>query len=114
MAGSSQSENWRHCAQWLIRVGVLAPEHRSTHPDASVFDLAHYLRDGVVLCHLASKLAPGSVENVSQRPLMSQFLCFQNIRLFLRAMTETFLLPKETLFDPEELYNLTSKLWFGK
>ena len=106
---TANSEEWRHCVQWLIRCGVLAPEHRSTHLDAEVFELAKHLRDGVILCHLALKLAPGSVENISQRPQMSQFLCLQNIRQFLRAMERTFRLPREALFEPEELLNLTSE-----
>ena len=105
----ASSEEWRHCVHWLIRCGVLAPEHRSTHRDAGVFDLAQHLRDGVILCHLALKLAPGSVENISQRPQMSQFLCLQNIRLFLQALRNTFNIPQDALFEPQELFNLTSE-----
>ena len=37
-------------------------------------DLAVYLRDGVVLCHLLNKIEPGIIENkdFSQHPQLSQ------------------------------------------
>lgn len=67
-------EEWRHCVDWLVRCNILPEEHRATQPDASAFDLAQTLRDGVLICHLLNTLSPNSVDlkDFSQRPQLSQ------------------------------------------
>lgn len=80
-----------------------------TFPDATVFDLAQNLRDGVLLCHLLNKLSAGAVDlkDISQRPQMSQFLCLKNIRTFLQTCLNRFGLKPDDLFDPYHLYELS-------
>ena len=57
------------------------------------FDLSFlFHRDGVLLCHLAIRLDPESIDMkaVNLRPQMAQFLCLKNIRLFLKACSTSF------------------------
>ena len=73
------AEEWRHCAEWLVRCQILPADHKATRPDATAFDLAQALRDGVVLCHLLNSLKPNCIDmkDFSSRPQMSQ-VCFRN------------------------------------
>ncbi|KAL7845153.1 hypothetical protein AOLI_G00233450 [Acnodon oligacanthus] len=67
-------ELWRQCASWLIQCRVLPENHRVTWDSAQVCDLAHALRDGVLLCHLLNNLLPHAVNlrEINLRPQMSQ------------------------------------------
>ena len=100
-----RQEEWRQCVDWLIRVGVMAWNHRLTQPDAVVSDFARHLKDGLTLCRLANQLAPGSIKtrDIAKTPRFSRFLCVQNIRLFLQALNEKYLVPKDALFEPDRL-----------
>lgn len=74
-------KDWVRCATWLVHCQVLPREHRSALPNASQHDLAHALRDGVVICLLANRLYPRAIDpkDFSQRPQLSQvgcLLCF--------------------------------------
>ncbi|XP_014677950.1 PREDICTED: guanine nucleotide exchange factor VAV2-like isoform X2 [Priapulus caudatus] len=82
-------------------------------PTSQVFDLAQILRDGVLLCQLANKLLPNSIDvkEISNRPQMSQFLCLKNIRTFLTACQHTFGMRSHELFDSFMLFDMTD---FGK
>ena len=117
------SELWKQCGEWLVGLGVLPSNHRSsisylcfkslspifriTWPDATVQDLAYALRDGVLLCHLLHTIDPASVDMrlVNQRPSLAQFLCLKNIRLFLSALTRCFDMSETDLFQPSMLYD---------
>lgn len=68
------ADEWRRCAEWLVRCQILPAEHKATKKDATAFDLAQALRDGVLICHLLNQLSPGSVDlrDFSSRPQMSQ------------------------------------------
>uniref|UniRef100_A0A8W8L5K6 Guanine nucleotide exchange factor VAV2 n=1 Tax=Magallana gigas TaxID=29159 RepID=A0A8W8L5K6_MAGGI len=101
-------EEWRHCVDWLVRCNILPEEHRATQPDASAFDLAQTLRDGVLICHLLNTLSPNSVDlkDFSQRPQLSQFLCLKNIRTFLQSCQSVFGLSTSDLFDPLDLFEV--------
>ena len=45
---------------------------------------------------------------INQRPQLAQFLCLKNIRLFLKACSDTFGISKESdLFQPSMLYDFT-------
>ncbi|XP_061164201.1 guanine nucleotide exchange factor VAV2-like isoform X3 [Saccostrea echinata] len=102
------TDEWKHCADWLVRCNILPDEHRATQPNASAFDLAQALRDGVLICHLLNNLSPGSVDlkDFSQRPQLSQFLCFKNIRTFLQTCQTHFGLSSNDLFDPLDLFEV--------
>ena len=80
-------EVWRLCASWLLELEVIPRNHRVMTPDGTFQDLAYTLRDGVLLCHIASAIDESSINPraVNHRPQMAQFLCLQNIRLFLTA-----------------------------
>ena len=69
-----KTDDWKLCADWLVRCQILAPDHPVNQPSAEVFELAQILRDGVLLCHLVNRLKPGVVDakEFSQRPQMSQ------------------------------------------
>ncbi|XP_049325366.1 proto-oncogene vav isoform X1 [Astyanax mexicanus] len=106
-------ELWRQCASWLIQCRVLPENHRVTWDSAQVCDLAHALRDGVLLCHLLNNLLPHSVNlrEINLRPQMSQFLCLKNIRTFLTACHEKFGMKKSELFEAFDLFDVRD---FGK
>ena len=57
-----------------MRCGVVGREHRVVGAGASVQDLVHVLKDGVLLCILLNRLQPKAVntKDFSQRPQMSQ------------------------------------------
>uniref|UniRef100_A0A8C1TP68 Vav guanine nucleotide exchange factor 1 n=1 Tax=Cyprinus carpio TaxID=7962 RepID=A0A8C1TP68_CYPCA len=101
-------ELWRQCAGWLIQCRVLPENHRVTWDSAQVCDLAHALRDGVLLCQLLNNLLPQSVNlrQINLRPQMSQFLCLKNIRTFLCACQEKFGMRKNELFEAFELFDV--------
>jgi len=67
-------EDWKLCVEWLIRCQILSNDHKLAKNDAQVFDLAQFIRDGVVLCHVLNHLSPGCInpKDFSQRPQMSQ------------------------------------------
>lgn len=106
---ASSEPLWKCCADWLYRLKVLPDNHRILWPDASMKDLAYTLRDGVLLCHVASAISPESIEqkNVNQRPQMAQFLCLKNIKIFLSACRDCFCLKETDLFQPSMLYDYT-------
>ncbi|XP_067259436.1 proto-oncogene vav-like isoform X1 [Chanodichthys erythropterus] len=101
-------ELWRQCAGWLIQCRVLPENHRVTWDSAQVCDLAHALRDGVLLCQLLNNLLPQSVNlrQINLRPQMSQFLCLKNIRTFLCACQEKFGMKKNELFEAFDLFDV--------
>lgn len=106
-------ELWRQCVSWLIECRVLPETHRVTWPSAQVCELAHALRDGVLLCQLLNNLLPHVVNLrlINLRPQMSQFLCLKNIRVFLGVCQESFLLRKNQLFEAFDLFDVRD---FGK
>jgi len=67
-------EDWKLCVDWLVRCQVLSNDNKVARNDAQVFDLAQFIRDGVVLCHVLNHLSPGCIssKDFSQRPQMSQ------------------------------------------
>ncbi|KAK3761315.1 hypothetical protein RRG08_012800 [Elysia crispata] len=102
------AEEWRQCAEWLVRCQILPYDHKATRSDATAFDLAQALRDGVLLCHLLNTLKPSCIDmkDFSQRPQMSQFLCMKNIRTFLQTCTSTFGIKQADLFTPNDLFDV--------
>jgi len=76
-------EDWKLCVEWLVRCQILTPDHKLAREDAQVFDLAQFVRDGVLLCHLLNHLCPGciSTKDFSQRPQMSQ-VCYTGLFTF--------------------------------
>ncbi|KAK1153774.1 proto-oncogene vav-like [Acipenser oxyrinchus oxyrinchus] len=101
-------ELWRQCAHWLIQCRVLPENHRVTWDSATVGDLAHALRDGVLLCQLLNNLQPQSInlKEINLRPQMSQFLCLKNIRTFLSACLDQFGMKKSELFEAFDLFDV--------
>ncbi|KAM6972331.1 proto-oncogene vav [Aplochiton taeniatus] len=101
-------ELWRQCASWLIQCRVLPGSHRVTWGGAQVCELAHALRDGVLLCQLLNNLLPQAVNlrEINLRPQMSQFLCLKNIRMFLAVCQEKFHLKKSELFEAFDLFDV--------
>uniref|UniRef100_A0A8C9W2J6 Osteoclast-stimulating factor 1 n=1 Tax=Scleropages formosus TaxID=113540 RepID=A0A8C9W2J6_SCLFO len=99
---------WRQCATWLIQCRVLPENHRVTWESAQVCELAHALRDGVLLCQLLNNLRPHSINlrDINLRPQMSQFLCLKNIRTFLGACQDCFGLKKNELFEAFDLFDV--------
>ena len=63
---------WRGCAKWLEQCKVLRTD--AYPPDAQVVHFAHSLRDGVLLCHLITRLDPEALDfrDVCLRPQMAQ------------------------------------------
>ncbi|XP_036383666.1 proto-oncogene vav-like isoform X1 [Megalops cyprinoides] len=101
-------ELWRQCAAWLIQCRVLPENHRVTWESAQVCELAHALRDGVLLCQLLNNLLPQSINlrDINLRPQMSQFLCLKNIRTFLSTCQDRFRMKKSELFEAFDLFDV--------
>jgi len=108
----------REIALWLDNFKLLPGSSGSTGSsstlpvNASLSDVIAILRDGVVLCQLVHCLDPSSVdmtrvlvEDGSGRSV-SDFLCRNNIFLFLHALASphNFNFEQDLLFDPEDLY----------
>lgn len=55
---AGRPELWQECVEWLTSTGVLDATLRLAKPA----DLAAILRDGILLCHLALRLKPESVD----------------------------------------------------
>jgi len=62
------------CADWLVRCQILTRDQRAAQETATVNDLHHALRDGVLICLLINRLRPKTIDlkDFSQRPQMSQ------------------------------------------
>lgn len=76
----SGQEEWQMARSWLNSLGVLPEFHRASYPNASVFDLAQSLRDGVLLCQVANRLRPNSIPDINMKPQMSPVcICFPAI-----------------------------------
>lgn len=101
---------WRECANWLTRCAIIPPDHKANWPDSEIRVLALTLRDGVLLCNLISYLDATVLENINfnRKPQMAQFLCCQNIKLFLDTCKNHFGIRESDLFEPTMLYDLTN------
>lgn len=67
---------WRECANWLTRCGAIRADHKVNWPESTIDDLAHTLKDGVILCNLLSILEPGCLgaKDINQKPQMAQVI----------------------------------------
>ncbi|XP_018051922.1 PREDICTED: protein vav isoform X1 [Atta colombica] len=101
---------WHESARWLIRCGALRADHKANWPQATAFDLAYTLRDGVLLCNLLNIVDAGCIDmkDVNQKPQMAQFLCLRNIKVFLSACSNVFGLSDSELFEPSMLFDLSN------
>jgi len=57
------ADDWKLCADWLVRCQILAPEHPAAKPTGQMQNLAAVLRDGVLICMLLNRLNPGSIHS---------------------------------------------------
>jgi len=91
MATRGGGGDWLHCADWLVRCHILTPDHRAAQPNATISDLNHALRDGVLLCLLINRLRPKTIDmkDFSQRPQMSQV---RTVWLWLSSFLMTLML----------------------
>ncbi|XP_071638969.1 protein vav isoform X3 [Temnothorax longispinosus] len=103
-------KGWHECASWLTRCGALRADHKANWPQATAFDLAYTLRDGVLLCNLLNIVDPGCIDmkDVNQKPQMAQFLCLRNIKVFLSVCSSVFGLSDSELFEPFMLFDLSN------
>lgn len=69
---SGQQEEWQQARSWLMNLGVFPQNIPAANFNASVFDLAQSLRDGVLLCQAGNHLLPNSVRDINMKPQMSQ------------------------------------------
>ncbi|XP_070493518.1 protein vav isoform X2 [Chironomus tepperi] len=100
---------WRECAAWLTRCKIIPGDHKANWPSSEIKILALTLRDGVLLCNLIHYLDP-TMESIefNRRPRDAQFLCLQNIRIFLECCKNNFQLKENELFECSMLYDLTN------
>lgn len=70
---------WRECANWLTRCGAIRSDHKVNWPESTIDDLAHTLRDGVILCNLLNILEPGCLgtKDINQKPQMAQVMIYK-------------------------------------
>ncbi|GJQ72601.1 hypothetical protein Trydic_g1266 [Trypoxylus dichotomus] len=109
-ACASNDEFWKECASWLTRWGMLKTDHRANLPSAAIGDLAHTLRDGVLLCTLLSKIDPHCIDMklVNLKPALARFLCLRNILLFLNICRHGFGLKESDLFEEGMLFDFNN------
>lgn len=71
---------WRECVNWLKRCKILPADH-CCNTDVAQFGQA--IRDGVLLCHLITKLDASALDprDVCQRPQMSQVCYYYSFEL---------------------------------
>ncbi|CAH8488948.1 unnamed protein product [Heterobilharzia americana] len=111
-----EEDDWRQCAEWLNRCQIIPQDHPALGPGGNAIHLVQALMDGVALCHLLSTLSNHeldirSMKDFSHMPQNSQFLCFQNLRLFIQLCEKEFDIPKNLLFQPGDIYHAKN---FGK
>nr|CAH8827605.1 unnamed protein product [Trichobilharzia regenti] len=111
-----EEDDWRQCAEWLNRCQIIPDDHPALGPGGNAIHLVQALMDGVALCHLLSTLSNHeldirSMKDFSHMPQNSQFLCFQNLRLFTHLCEKEFDIPKNLLFQPGDIYHAKN---FGK
>ncbi|XP_055698725.1 protein vav isoform X1 [Phlebotomus papatasi] len=101
---------WKSCLSWLIQCRVVPSDHKAAWADSEIKVLALTLRDGVILCNLINFLDPNALDmkDFHRKPQMAQFLCCQNIKLFLETCKNYFGLRDSDLFEPTMLYDLTN------
>uniref|UniRef100_A0A6B2EJZ5 Putative rho guanine nucleotide exchange factor vav3 n=1 Tax=Phlebotomus kandelakii TaxID=1109342 RepID=A0A6B2EJZ5_9DIPT len=101
---------WKSCLSWLIQCRVIPSDHKAAWPDSEIKVLALTLRDGVILCNLINFLDPNALDmkDFHRKPQMAQFLCCQNIKLFLDTCKNHFSIREADLFEPTMLYDLTN------
>ena len=61
----------------MVDIGFLSPDHELTEKYAELRDLAFFLRDGVVLCHLINKIVPGCLDRRKFSPLPQSQVAIQ-------------------------------------
>jgi len=75
---------WRECTNWLTRCGAIRADHKVNWPESTIDDLAHTLRDGVILCNLLNILEPGclATKDINQKPQMAQVMILKNNQMY--------------------------------
>jgi len=76
-AANAMADDWKQCAEWLVRCGILAPEHPAARPTGQLQNLAAVLRDGVLICMLLNRLYLGAINlrDYSPHPQVSLVIC---------------------------------------
>ncbi|VDK36977.1 unnamed protein product [Taenia asiatica] len=113
---SEEECDLRQCAEWLNRCRTIPDDHPTLMPDGCGLQLVQTLMDGVKLCNLLNTLTNGEVDprkmkDFSPQTQQSPFLCFKNIRLFVKLCEEEFGIDKSYLIEPGDLYHAKN---FGK
>ncbi|XP_031638743.1 protein vav-like [Contarinia nasturtii] len=110
MASNLSDDLWRECVDWLTRCKAIPSDHKANWKDSEIRVLALTLRDGVILCNLLNSIDPNALDmkDFNRKPQMAQFLCCQNIKLFLDTCKNYYGLRESDLFEPTMLYNLTN------
>ncbi|KAL5108424.1 Guanine nucleotide exchange factor VAV2 [Taenia crassiceps] len=113
---SEEECDLRQCAEWLNRCRIIPDDHPTLMPDGCGLQLVQTLMDGVKLCNLLNTLTNGEVDprkmkDFSPQTQQSPFLCFKNIRLFVKLCEEEFGIDKGYLIEPGDLYHAKN---FGK
>lgn len=100
---------WSQCLAWLRSWSMVPPGLEVGSPG----ELVLLLRDGVILCQLVHCLDPTSVDmtqvvythhSLTDAEAVSDFVCRNNIFLFLSAAIKNFKLDHEHFFQPSDLY----------
>ncbi|CDI98700.1 guanine nucleotide exchange factor VAV2 [Echinococcus multilocularis] len=115
-SASEEECDLRQCAEWLNRCRTIPDDHPTLMPDGCGLQLVQTLMDGVKLCNLLNTLTNGEVDprkmrDFSPQTQQSPFLCFKNIRLFVKLCEEEFGIDKSYLIEPGDLYHAKN---FGK
>eukprot|EP00090_Calanus_glacialis_P036498 TRINITY_DN6235_c0_g1_i1.p1 TRINITY_DN6235_c0_g1~~TRINITY_DN6235_c0_g1_i1.p1 ORF type:complete len:771 (-),score=186.86 TRINITY_DN6235_c0_g1_i1:114-2426(-) len=102
---------WKECLAWLDKFKVIPRGHPVLATGAGPHDLVLLLRDGVILCQLVHCLDPSSVDMTQvvyaspEAEAVSDFVCRNNIFLFLYAAVNNFQLDTDDhFFEPTALY----------
>lgn len=100
--------HWKQCVDYLEKLNIIPYNHQILTSE-NIVDFVNLLKDGVILCLLANTLDKNSINlnEVTQRPKNSTFLCLKNVQLFLDACVNYFNLDPNSLFRPDNLFECT-------
>ena len=99
----------KEIAKWLHGFKLIPKTSPCLSPKATIEDLVSVIRDGVVLCQLVHSLDPGCLDMTKvicegEGEAVSDFVCRNNLFMFIAALVSHFEISSDEVFTQEDLY----------